>query len=66
MADDMLGKGKGKNPMEGIFGKQDASKISMLMRAFSMAVSETASRPVSRVELPIVDTKLERPAKYPP
>jgi hypothetical protein len=31
MVDDMIGKDKGKNPMEGIFGKLDASKISMLM-----------------------------------
>jgi hypothetical protein len=31
-----------------------------------MAASESASRPVPRLELPTVDTKLERPTKYSP
>ena len=58
------GSGKGKNPMEEVLGKLTTSEISMLMRAFSVAASESAPRPVQRVELPPVDTKLDGPASY--
>jgi hypothetical protein len=64
MAKDTIGKGKGKNPMEDILRKLDVSKISMLMRAFSVAATEGAPRLVLRVELPMVDTKLEEPTSY--
>jgi hypothetical protein len=44
MADE--GSDKGKNPMEEVLGKLSASEISMLMRAFSAAVSNSAPRSV--------------------
>jgi hypothetical protein len=64
MAKDTIGKGKGKNPMEDILRKLDVSKISMLMRAFSVATTKGAPRPVPGVELPTVDRKLEEPTLY--
>jgi hypothetical protein len=36
----------------------------MLMRAFSVAASESTPRPVQRIELPLLDRKLDGPASY--
>jgi hypothetical protein len=37
---------EGKNPMEGVMAKLSATELQMLMRAFSVAVSESTPRPV--------------------
>jgi hypothetical protein len=35
-----------KNPMEGVMAKLSATELQMLMRAFSVAASESTPRPV--------------------
>jgi hypothetical protein len=55
---------EGKNPMEGVMAKLNAIKLQMLMRAFSVAASESTPRPVQRIDLPLLDRKLDGPVSY--
>jgi hypothetical protein len=55
---------KGKNPMEGMMAKLSATELQMLMRAFSVAASESTPRPVQRIDLPLLDRKLDGPDSY--
>jgi hypothetical protein len=55
---------EGKNPMEGVMAKLSATELQMLMRAFSVAASESTPRPVQRINLSLLDRKLDGPASY--
>jgi hypothetical protein len=55
---------EGKNPMEGVMAKLIATELQILMRAFSVAASESTPRPVQRIDLPLLDRKLDGPALY--
>jgi hypothetical protein len=55
---------EGKNPMEGVMAKLSATELQMLMRAFSVAASESTPRPVQRIDLPLLDRKLDGSASY--
>jgi Retrotransposon gag protein len=55
---------EGKNPMEEVMAKLSATELQMLMRAFSVAASESTPRPVQRIDLPLLDRKLDGPASY--
>jgi hypothetical protein len=55
---------EGKNPMEGVMAKLSVTELQMLMRAFSVAASESSPRPVQRIDLPLLDRKLDGPASY--
>jgi hypothetical protein len=55
---------EGKNPMEGVMAKLIATELQILMRAFSVAASESTPRPVQRIDLPLLDMKLDGPALY--
>jgi hypothetical protein len=55
---------EGKNPMEGVMTKLSAIELQMLMRAFSVAASESTPRPVQRIDLPLLDRKLDGSASY--
>jgi hypothetical protein len=55
---------EGKNPMEGVMAKLSVTKLQMLMRAFSVAASKSTPRPVQRIDLPLLDRKLDGSASY--
>jgi hypothetical protein len=55
---------EGKNPMKGVIAKLSATELQMLMRAFSVAVSESTPRPVQRIDLSLLDRKLDGPTSY--
>jgi hypothetical protein len=55
---------EGKNPMEGVMAKLSATELQMLMRAFSVAASESTPRPVQRIDLPMLVRKLDGSASY--
>jgi hypothetical protein len=55
---------EGKNPMEGVIAKMSVTELHMLMRAFSVAASESTPRPVQRIDVSLLDRKLDRPASY--
>jgi hypothetical protein len=55
---------EGKNLMEMVIAKLSATKLQMLMRAFSVVASESTPRPVQRIDLPLLDRKLDGPASY--
>jgi hypothetical protein len=44
--------------------KLSATELQMLMRAFSVAASESTPRPVQRIDLPLLDRKLDGPTSY--
>jgi hypothetical protein len=55
---------EGKNPMEGVIAKLSATELQILMRAFSVAASESTPRPVQRIDLPLLDKKLDGLVSY--
>jgi hypothetical protein len=55
---------EGKNPMEVVMTKLSATKLQMLMRAFNVAASESTPRPVQRIDIPLLDRKLDGPISY--
>jgi hypothetical protein len=55
---------EGKNPMEGVMAKLSATELQILMRVFSVAASESTPRPVQRIDLPLLDKKLDGLVSY--
>jgi hypothetical protein len=55
---------EGKNPMEVVMAKLSATELQMLMRAFSVATSESTPRPVQMIDLPLLDRKFDGSASY--
>jgi transposase InsO family protein len=52
------------NPMEVVMAKLIVTELQMLMRAFSVAASESTPRPVQMIDLPLLDRKHDGPASY--